>query len=431
MADPVSLAPRRIAADFLDGVLRQRRTLDALLGGHPGLAALAPRDRAFARNLVTTTLRRLGQIDALIDHCLTSPLPRKAAGVSMVLRLGVCQRLFMGVADHAAVATAVDLVRDLGLHGYAKLVNAVLRRLGREAEELLGAQDAARLNTPGWLWDSWRAAYGDETAGRIAAAHLAEAPLDISARDDPSAWAGPLEAEVIGAGTLRRPAGGNVAELPGFADGAWWVQDAAARAVARMLGDVAGKRVIDLCAAPGGKTACLAAAGAAVTAVDRAPGRVRRLRENLARLNLAAEVVTADAAAWRPAAPADAVLLDAPCSATGTIRRHPDIPWTKSPDDVARLAALQGRLVDAAVGMLKPGGVLVFATCSLQPEEGPDQLAGALERHPALALDPVRAGELGDLAVCLDSGGGFRSLPCHLAERGGVDGFFAARLKRV
>jgi 16S rRNA (cytosine967-C5)-methyltransferase len=314
---------------------------------------------------------------------------------------------------------------------YRGLANAVLRRLAREGDGLLAAQDAARLNLPDWLWDSWGAAYGEATARAIALAQGEEPPLDLSVRGDAAAWAGKLGATLLPTGSLRREAGGSVADLPGFAEGAWWVQDTAATLPARLLGDVRDRSVVDLCAAPGGKTAQLAAAGARVIAVDRSPARQRLLKENLTRLGLAAEIVTAEAETWRPATPADGVLLDAPCSATGTLRRHPEIAWIKGPDDVARLAPVQDRLLDAAVAMLKPGGTLVYCTCSLQPQEGPERIEALLARQPSLSRRAITATEIGGLAELLTPQGDLRTLPSHLADQGGMDGFYAARLTRA
>ena len=416
---------RRAALTLLDRVLARRQNLDdAFDGAVPD--SLEQRDRSFVRLLVATTLRRLGQIDAAIDLCLEKPLTPKARAVRDVLRLGATQLLFLGTPPHAAVDGAVDLcVRDL--KPYRPLVNAVLRRLARDGDAIRAPQDAARLNTPDWLWDSWTSAYGD-AARAIAAAHLAEAPLDITVKGDAAAFAAPLDATLLPSGSLRRPAGGAVDILPGFAEGAWWVQDAAAALPARLLGDIVGKTVIDLCAAPGGKTAQLVAAGGVVTAVDRSASRLGRVQQNLGRLGLAAEIVAADALVWRPAQRADAVLLDAPCSATGTIRRHPDIPYLKSQADVLKLAALQSRLLEAAAAMLKPGGVLVYCTCSLQPEEGEAQ--AALAAQFGLAPEPIAAAELG-LDDDMVRDGVLRTLPFHWAARGGMDGFFAARFRRA
>jgi 16S rRNA (cytosine967-C5)-methyltransferase len=327
------------------------------------------------------------------------------------------------------VAEAVALASDQ--LGYAMgLVNAVLRRVAREGTEALAHQDAARLNTPDWLWGSWKAAYGEAIARAMAEAHLIEPPLDLTVKGDPESWAARLGGERLYGNTVRRPAGGAIEDLPGYAQGVWWVQDAAAALPARLLGDVRGRSAIDLCAAPGGKTAQLAAAGAAVIAVELADRRAGRLRGNLERLQLDARIEVADALVWRPPRPASHVLLDAPCSATGTIRRHPDIAWHKSPSDLARMAALQQRLLDAAVAMLEPGGVLVYASCSLQPEEGPEVIERALTAGLPAARLPVEASELDGLAVELTPDGDVRTLPCQLAGRGGLDGFFIARLRR-
>lgn len=417
------LAARAVALDLLDAVLARHRALDETLEGHRGLGALEPRDRAFARLLAATVLRRLGQIDALIAACLEKPLPPKAAGVKDILRLGVAQLLFLEVPAHAALDTSVRLAALEARHaGFKGLVNGVLRHLQREGAARIADQDAGRLNTPGWLWDAWVKAYGETTARAIAEAHLTEASLDITVKADPVLWAERLEAELLPTGSLRRPSGGSIQDLPGFAEGTWWVQDAAAALPARLLGDVAGRTVADLCAAPGGKAAQLAAAGARVIALDRSVPRLLRLKENLDRLGLEAEAVAADAAQWRPPEPLDAVLLDAPCSATGTIRRHPDVPHLKRPEDVARLAATQARLLAAAAEMVRPGGLVVYCSCSLQPEEGPAHLAHGLP----FVREPVRPDEVGGRTEILTAEGDLRTLPSH-----GMDGFFAVRFRRT
>lgn len=429
MADPV-LAARLLAFDVLDAVLLRRVALEAAFDAAAETRNLETRDRAFARNLVATALRRLGQIRALIDGCLERPLPRAAKGVDMVLALGICQLLFLKTPAHAAVDTSVDLAARLGLDAHRKLVNAVLRRLSREGEALSAAQDAARLNTPDWLWRSWSDAYGEATCRAIAEAHLAEPPLDITVGHDPESWAAKLGARLLPTGTLRLDDAGPIAELAGYDEGAWWVQDAAAALPARLMGDVAGQTIIDLCAAPGGKTMQLAAAGADVIAVDRSAKRLARLAENLTRSGLKARTVVADALEWRPDAPADAVLLDAPCSTTGTIRRHPDVQHAKTAKDVERLAALQARLLDAAAVMVKPGGRLIYCTCSLQPEEGPAQAARFLAGGAPFDRVPVTAGEVGGLDEIVGVDSGVRTLPCHLGADGGMDGFYVARFIR-
>jgi 16S rRNA (cytosine967-C5)-methyltransferase len=421
---------RNVALDLLQSVLRRQRPLDQAIAEHRGLAELPVRDRAFARALVATTLRRLGTIDALLARLIERPLPARAATVTDLLRLGVCQLLFLRTAAHAAVDSTVALVGRRGDSGLKGLSNAVLRRIARDGEAMLAQIDEPALDTPEWLFLSWVGAYGAATAAAIAEAHRGDPPLDLTVREDPEGWAARLGGRALPTGSVRLDSAALIEDLPGYTAGQWWVQDAAAALPARLLGDIAGRRVVDLCAAPGGKTAQLAAAGAEVIAVDRAAARLKRVNDNLARLGLAAQTVAADATQWRPPGKADAVLLDAPCSATGTIRRHPDIPWLKHPDDVGTLAALQDRLLAAAVEMVAPGGLLVYCTCSLQPEEGPQRIDALLARGGVERL-AVAPHEVGDMAELVTSDGDLRTLPCHLAEEGGIDGFYAARLRRV
>jgi 16S rRNA (cytosine967-C5)-methyltransferase len=386
---------RHVALDLIGAVLRRKRPLDDVIEESAAMHQLSGRDRAFARLLVATVLRRLGQIDALIADCLNMPLAPRAALVQDILRLGVAQLLFLRTPPHAAVATSVDVAQSRGFVSHKGLVNAVLRRLSVEGAERVEQQDAARLNTPSWLWGSWSRTYGEPTARAIATAHLKEAPLDLTLRDDAETWCATLQGVLLPTGTLRRPAGGALATLPGYVEGAWWVQDAAAALPARLFGDVAGREVIDLCAAPGGKTAQLAAAGARVTAVDRSTRRLERLVANLQRLDLPAEAVGADALTWRPSQPVEAVLLDAPCSTTGAVRRHPDVPHLKLPEDVARLSAVQENLLRAAIDMLRPGGTLVYCTCSLEPEEGLERIESLLYTGAPVArrqIDPQEVG---------------------------------------
>lgn len=421
--------PRAVALDLIAAVLDRRQPLDEAFDRHPGVGKLAPRDRAFARHLSATTMRRLGQIDALIDHALARPLPARASIVHHVLRLGVCQLAFLATPAHAAVDTSVGLCRQRGHLGHMPFVNAVLRRLAGEASALVAQQDAPRLNTPSWLWESWCTAYGEERCRAIAQSNLQEAPLDLTPRGEPQPeLVAQLGAVRLPTGSLRLRASGPVPELPGFAEGRWWVQDAAAAIPATLLGDVRGRLVADLCSAPGGKTAQVAAAGARVIAIDRSPARLDRVRDNLRRLDLSATTVVADATDWRPEMPVDDILLDVPCSATGTIRRHPDVPWLKSAAEVAKLAQAQERLLRHALSLLQPGGRLVYCVCSLQPEEGPEVVARVLAAVESVVRDPIRAAEVGGIADVLTAEGDLRTLPCHLAELGGIDGFYAARL---
>jgi 16S rRNA (cytosine967-C5)-methyltransferase len=426
----VTQSARNVAVDLIGAVLRGKRPLDDAIEDDVDMAALAARDRAFARLLVATVLRRLGQIDALIAHCLNTPLPPRAAVVHDMLRLGIAQLLFLRTPAHAAVATTVDLAEARGFLSHKGLLNAVLRRLSIAGPALAEAQDAARLNTPDWLWQAWSDAYGEAGARAIAIAHLRDAPLDLTVRGDSQGWAKLLEAQILPTGTLRRVSGGAITALPGYAEGAWWVQDAAAAIPARLFGEIAGKRVIDLCAAPGGKTAQLATAGAIVTAVDRSQRRLDRLIRNLQRLDLSVEAVTADATVWQPRRQVAGVLLDAPCATTGAIRRHPDVPHLKSPLDVARLAVVQERLLAAAAEMVEPGGTLVYCTCSLEIDEGSRQIAKFLGRGAPFRRAPIAPAEIGDLGMLLTAEGDLRTLPSHFAAVDGIDGLYAARLVR-
>ncbi len=396
---------------------------------------LAPRDRALARLIAGTVLRHFGELDAILASYLEKPLPERQGNLWPILLSAAAQLLFLATPPHAAVGLAVEQARgDRYAQRYDRLVNALLRRLAREGAAALEGRDAVRLNIPAWLFDRWVETFGEAEARRIAQASLTEAPLDISVKAEPELWAERLGGIVLPTGSVRLAAGGRIEDLPGYAEGAWWVQDAAAAIPARLLGPVAGLAVADLCAAPGGKTAELAAAGAAVTAVDLAGPRIARLRANLERLQLDADLVEADAATWAPERTFDAVLLDAPCTSTGTIRRHPDIVHLKRPEDVAALAELQSRLLDNAVRLLKPGAKLVYCTCSLEPEEGIRQIARLLAREPQLARVPIEPGESAIAPDWLTPEGDLRTLPCHLPqerqELSGLDGFYAARLVR-
>ncbi len=430
------LAARRIAADILDGVLRRRIALDEQLSGksaHPGLPSLADRDRALMRRLTATVLRRLGTLRHLVGGFLDKGFPAEAPRVETVLLLGAAQILWLDVPDHAAVDLSVRLAQADRRGGrYAGLVNAVLRRVAQNRAALAATDDSVR-DTPAWLLARWTKAYGADTARAIALANGHEPALDITVKTDAANWAERLRGRVLPTGTVRTIAHGAISLLSGFAEGAWWVQDAAAALPARLLGDVNGLRIADLCAAPGGKTAQLSAAGAIVTAVERSPARVNRLRENLTRLSLEAETVVADALEWQ-AGPFDAVLLDAPCSSTGTIRRHPDVPWLKGEADFAVLTSLQERLLDRAVALAKPGGTIVYCVCSLEPEEGERQIAALLARNPNVVRKAITPADVFGQADFISPDGDLRTLPQMLPDPdprwGGLDGFFAARLVR-
>lgn len=430
------LAARRIAADILDGVLHKHRMLDEQLDGpaaHPGLKTLSDRDRALMRRLVATILRRLGTLGHVLSRLLDRGIPTDAPRAQSALLIGAAQILWMDVPDHAAVDLSVRLVQsDRRAAKYSGLVNAVLRRCAREGQPLIDEVGSQMLDLPPWLVNRWIAAYGEENTRAMATALSFEPALDVTVKSDAGEWAGRLHGEVLRTGSVRSLIHGSVTMLPGFDDGQWWVQDAAAAIPARLFGDIKGKSVADFCAAPGGKTAQLAHAGASVTAVDRSPNRVTRLKSNLARLTLEAKTVVADATDWEPDEPFDGILIDAPCSATGTIRRHPDVAWLKQEADIGTLSAFQMRLLQKAVTLLKPGGMLVYCTCSLEPEEGEQQIKSLLAADSGIQRVPVSAGEVAGLSEIVTRDGDVRTLPCHLPNvdprLGGLDGFYAARL---
>lgn len=419
------MSARRAAADLLVAVLDHGRALDDALNETPSFEALQGRDRAFARALATATLRRLGSIDSVLSRFLQKPLPDTAFHGRALLRIGAAQLLVLGTPAHAAVGETVSTANAMReARGFAKLTNAVLRRVASDGPDILASLPPG-ADLPTWLFTRWRATYGDAAAA-IAAALRAEAPLDLSIKTDPGDWAGRLGANLLPTRSLRLDSAAGVEHLPGFAEGAWWVQDAAAALPAKLLRDVTGKRVLDLCAAPGGKTLQLAAAGALVTAIDKSKPRLARMRENLERTKLAAEMIAADALEFSASEPFDAILLDAPCTSTGTLRRHPDVAWLRRPNDVRALAELQTKLLAAAATQLKPGGVLVYAVCSLEPEEGPGIVAQALRQ--GWTRNPIVAGEIPSEFITAE--GDMRTLPSHWPDIGGLDGFFAARLQR-
>ena len=439
-ADQPGLASRLVAARLLGAVVDARTPLDALTDNEHGNArylALSPRDRALVRAILAAALRHRNAIEALIAARLDRPLPANAHALSHVLHVAATQMLFLDVPNSAAVDLAVAHAKsDPRTARFAGLVNAVLREIGRRKERALPAALAATVDAPQWFSAMLEEAYGRDAAAAILAMHRLEAPVDFSVRSDPEGWAERLGGIVLPGGTVRvaRPAA-PIAELPGYEEGAWWVQDFAASLPARLMGDVAGLAVADLCAAPGGKTAQLAAAGARVTALDLSRNRLKRLASNLSRLGLEADLVEADLMAWRPEKLFDAVLLDAPCSSTGTVRRHPDVPWTKTPEDVARLAALQARMLARALELVKPGGRLVFSNCSLAPAEGEELAAAFLASTPGVSADPIRPDELPGIAGFVTGQGWLRTTPAGLQlpdpAMSGLDGFFAARFRRA
>jgi 16S rRNA (cytosine967-C5)-methyltransferase len=439
---PPGFASRWAAAKLLEAVLRRNRPLDEQLDDrhpNPSLRGIDERDRALARRIVATVLRRLGTLRRLTRDSLDRGLPKDGPLVEGALLIGAAQLLFLAIPQHAAVDLSVRLVQgDPRQARYAGLVNAVLRRIARGGGERLAALEPLHLDTPQWLFARWMNAYGADTARAIALAHRPEPPLDVTVKSDPDRWAERLGGRQLPTGSVRVAAHGQISALAGFAEGEWWVQDAAAALPVQLFGDLRGRTVADMCAAPGGKTAQLAACGAAVTALDRSPPRMQRLKENLSRAGLDAVTVVADAEHWKPDPPTatfDAVLIDAPCTSTGTIRRHPDIPWRKTPDDIAALSALQKRLLVHAIDLTRPGGTIVYCACSLEPEEGEDIVSAVVEQDRRVRCKPITASEFRVLEEFITPRGELRTLPCHWPDPDprmqGLDGFFAARLERA
>lgn len=429
-----ALSARLVALQLLSHVLDKRTPLDQVLDSLSSFRLLSGRDRAFTRMLVATTLRRLGQIDSLIIQMSARGEAPSPPVVHHILRLGITQLFFMDVPVYAAVDTAVRMVEERKLPRLKGFVNAMMRRLDREGRPMVQDQDEVMLNIPAWLREFWGHDYGPDEADKISRAVLAEAPLDITIKDQTMVqyWAEQLEATIQPMGTLRRPSGGMVMDLPGYHDGMWWVQDLSASLPAKLLGPVHGKTVLDLCSAPGGKTAQLAAMGAHVIALDRSTGRLRRLDENMKRLRLSAhvEMVCADATEWKPTELVDFILLDAPCSATGTIRRHPDVIHLKHPQDINALSDVQMRLLGQAADMLNPGGILIYCTCSLQKSEGEHRIEEFLQHHSQMKRHPVLPQEVEGLEISLSHMGDLRILPHHNMAAGGMDGFYICRLQK-
>ncbi|MBI75160.1 MAG: hypothetical protein CMH94_06110 [Oceanicaulis sp.] len=426
------LPPRRCAALAYATILRDRRALEPALEHTPGYRKMSDRDRAFARAILATTFRRLGQTRKVLDHFLAKPLEETTEYAAALLVTGATQLLWMDGPPHAVVSTTVALCQDTTeTYGLKGVVNAVLRKVSMEGPDL-AARTAPRDNLPDWVSRSWRKAYGPGALSRITNVQMQPPPLDITVKDpvERERWAGALGAEILPNGTLRRREIGDITQLPGFREGAWWAQDAAAAIPATLLGVKSGDHVADLCAAPGGKTLQLAALGARVTAVDDNEGRLKRLRDNLSRTGLRAAVAVEDVRRFRPKGPADAVLLDAPCTATGTMRRHPEAGWIKKPGDVQRMSRLQLEMAGAAARMLRPGGWMVICTCSLQPEEGEQLAARLLETRKDLKPVAIQDGEVPGLAEAITPEGWLRLTPALWADRGGMDGFFAARFEK-
>jgi len=430
------LPAREAAYKILCDVLLKNTPLDQVIATHPKIIPLEPRDRNLARMIIMTALRHKGQMDDIINRARDNAADIRPENIRILLYIGITQLLFMDIPDHAAVDTTVQLADQERLTRQKGLINAILRRTTREGQKWLSKQDSVQTNIPKYLLSAWIDDYGLTAAADIAKASLAEAAMDITVKNSNNIeqLAEKLSADILPTGSLRLKSAGDVTQLDGFDAGTWWVQDASAALPAKLLGnDLSGQNIVDLCAAPGGKTAQIAAAGANVTAVDRSANRLKRLNENMARLEFTQSVktVVADGASWRPPSPVDAVLLDAPCSATGTIRRHPDVMHLKSDTDISRLAALQENLLNNMPNILKSGGILIYCTCSLQKKEGEEQIQKFLDKNSDFQTVPVKTEELGGLKNIITPEGWVRVLPTNLPDQGGMDGFFAARLKKT
>jgi 16S rRNA (cytosine967-C5)-methyltransferase len=423
---------RAAAHEALRETLRRKRPLDAVLEDAIAERQLPPRDGGFARAIANETMRRFGQLDDLVRHFVPRTPPSHRAGATLeILLAGTCELLFLATPAHAAVDGANRLAAaDSKTVHFKPLINAALRRIAREGAAVANEQDAPRLNTPDWLWTRWCDTYGAETTRAIARVHAMPPPLDLNF-SSAHARSKALGGTQMPGHVVRLTLPGSVEEIAGFAEGAFFVQDFAASLPVRLFGDLRGRHVVDLCASPGGKTAQLVGSGADVVAVERDEARLARLAANLDRLKLAARLVLGDARDFEPRELADCVLLDAPCTATGTVRRHPELPWIKSAADVVSCAEGAAELLDAAAAMVKPGGIVVFAVCSLEAEEGSEQIGHFLRRRRDFCRVPIAPSELFGLAQCVDADGDLRTLPCHLAELGGMDGFYAVRLMRA
>lgn len=428
--DTRNLGPRAVALEAVGRVLSGKAALDHAIASHPDHKRLEPRDRAFARAIAAAAIRRKGALEEALAVFLDKPLPLTADRGRHVLLCGAAELMVLDNAPHAVVDAWVTLMNgDAQTARFAGLANAVLRRVAERGKSTFQKADPLH-DLPVWLSRRWTKAYGEATARAMAKARASVPPLDLTPRPDvdATALAEQLEGEALPTGSIRIFDAGDPTVLAGFTEGRWWVQDAAAALPVGLLNPQPGETIADLCAAPGGKTLQIAAAGAQTIAIDRAQKRLPPLHENLERMKLEARVETADATQWRPETPLDAVLLDAPCSATGTLRRRPDVAWTKAEEDIASLAQMQGKLLDSAFAMLKSGGRLVYCTCSLEPEEGEDQIAAFLKRTPGARIDPIKPAEVPELETAIDADGAVRTRPDMWAERGGIDGFYIARI---
>ncbi|EJF74664.1 RsmB/NOP family class I SAM-dependent RNA methyltransferase [Bartonella alsatica] len=438
------LAVRQLCVRFLGAVLDKHVSLSNLTDnehGHPKYLGLSHRDRLLCRAILVVALRHRGQITTALSRFLLRPLPSQAFSLQHLLHISVAQILYLDIPDHAAIDLAVHVAKlDPRLRRFSGVVNALLRNVAREAVFLRQLVPSIE-GIPAWFRQLLVSTYGKEKAKQILAIQNVEPPLDVTVKSDSVGWAKRLGGIVLPNGSVRLSnLDCSVSDLPGYTEGAWWVQDFAAALPACLLGNIQGKQVVDLCASPGGKTAQLALQGADVTAIELSASRVKRLKENMERLHFSVSTWQGDVRNFHPEQLFDAVLLDAPCSSTGTIRRHPDILWTKSMDDIVNLAALQYSLLSAAIALVKKGGCIVFSNCSLAKEEGEDLIEKILSTRNDIILEPIRIEEMGVMAHLLSAKGTLRTTPADFCQENfnaeknmflGMDGFFAARLRKV
>lgn len=437
----VGFEARRVAARLLGLVVDDGHSLAALCdsgSGNAAFRALIAKDRGMVRAIVMTSVRNRGAILAVMKAVMDRPEPKRARDLTHILHVAAAQILFMELPDSAAVNLGVAAIAaNRTTQRFKGFANAILRRIGREKETLLATTIAQAPVMPQWLRKQVRTDFGKENLEKIEAMVMQEPYLDVSVKSDRSdqGWARKLDAELLVTGSLRLTTDTPVHKLEGYQEGAWWVQNAAAAIPARLFGNVENLAVADLCAAPGGKSAQLASAGGYVTAVDNSEQRLKRLVENFERLELEGNVVCANVLEWNPGQLFDCVLLDAPCSSTGTIRRHPDVMWAKSPEEVEKLGLLQRKMLKKAIELTKSGGTIIFVTCSIAKSEGEDVFAWALNSIKDIENYPVTPEEVGGLEEVINGQGAVRCLPHHMPldpERlGGVDGFFAGRLKKL
>lgn len=417
------IGPRVGAFYLLEAVLVDKKSLEFV--EHHTLKNIAPKDRGLARMIAYTALRHNTELDLLIEKFVDTEI--FTPQVTLFIKVGLTQIVYLDIPDHAAVSETINGVFGKALPSKG-MINAVLRRGVEQGRDIIQSHHDI-INLPKYLWRSWVNTYGEKPARQMLKSLQHQAPVDISVTSNPKKWAEKLNGTLLPTGGVRLGKVGTVTKLEGFEDGHWWVQDIAAQIPVHIMGDITGRTVIDLCAAPGGKTSQLLARGATVIAVDHNAFRLQRLQQNIQRLGLGKNltVVLSDAVKYIPDTQADMVLLDAPCSATGTIRKHPDLPFLKDDGLIKSVAKLQRQMLEKARDMVKDNGQIVFATCSLQPEEGEHHMQNLPD---GLKIAPIRRREMGDLFSCITPQGTIRTLPIHYAKHGGMDGFFIARLQK-